>query len=97
MIIGNNNPQHNNNDFSKQRVKPFTNNFDEKFQNMPNTSNNFNMQDDGMRSTSFYDVNSKSEMLDKSYAMLKERYQNGLITLEEFNKKCNKLNKMRNN
>ena len=62
-----------------------------------NASNNFNMQDDGMRSTSFYDVNSKSEMLDKSYAMLKERYQNGLITLDEFNKKCNKLNKMRKN
>lgn len=95
MIIGNNSQQNNNNDFSRQKVRPFTNNFDEKFQSMPK-NNNFNEKDDGMRSTSFYDVNSKSEMLDKSYAMLKERYQNGLITLEEFNKKCNKLNKMRN-
>ena len=95
MIIGNNSQQNNNNDFARQKVRPFTNNFDEKFQSMPK-NNNFNEKDDGMRSTSFYDVNSKSEMLDKSYAMLKERYQNGLITLEEFNKKCNKLNKMRN-
>ena len=41
------------------------------------------------------DVNSKTEMADKAYSMLELRYKNGLITLDEFTKKCNELNKMR--
>lgn len=41
------------------------------------------------------DVNSKTEMADKAYSMLEQRYKNGLITLEEFTKKCNELHKMR--
>ena len=36
-------------------------------------------------------VNSKKEIKDKAYLMLQERYNQGLITLEEFTKKCNKL------
>ncbi len=38
-------------------------------------------------------VNSKKEMSSKAYNMLEERYQNGLITLEEFTKKCNEIRK----
>ena len=37
----------------------------------------------------------KNDMADKSFAMLHERYENGLISLEEFTKQCNKLNKIR--
>ena len=36
---------------------------------------------------------SNKDMRTKSLAMLQERLDNGLITLEEFNKKCNALSK----
>lgn len=36
-----------------------------------------------------------NDMYDKSLAMLHERLKNGLITLEEFNKKCNIIGKKR--
>lgn len=38
----------------------------------------------------------KKDMSDKSLAMLHERLENGLITIEEFNKKCEQLGKLRN-
>ena len=38
-------------------------------------------------------VMSKSEMADKSFNMLQERLNNGTISLDEFTKKCNQLNK----
>ena len=41
------------------------------------------------------DVMSKNDMADKSFAMLEERYRNGLISLEEYTKQCNKLRKLR--
>ena len=40
------------------------------------------------------DVNSQQEMNSKAYSMLENRYQNGLITLEEFTKKCQNLRKI---
>ena len=40
-------------------------------------------------------VMDKNDMADKSFAMLHERYEKGLISLEEFTKQCNKLNKLR--
>lgn len=38
-------------------------------------------------------VNSKEEMERKAYTILEERYKNGLITLEEFTKKCKEIRK----
>ena len=40
-------------------------------------------------------VMNKNDMADKSFAMLQERYANGLISIEEFSKQCEKLNKLR--
>lgn len=37
------------------------------------------------------DVMSKSEMNHKAYSMLEDRLQKGLITMDEFNKKCREL------
>ena len=41
------------------------------------------------------DVMNKGDMADKSFAMLQERYENGLISIDEFTKQCEKLNKLR--
>lgn len=41
------------------------------------------------------DVMSKSEMKDKSFAMLQDRLNKGLISMEEFNKMCNLLGKQK--
>ena len=39
------------------------------------------------------DITNKQEMKDKSFEILQERYQQGLITIEDFNKKCIELGK----
>ena len=39
------------------------------------------------------DVTNKKEMTDKSFAILEDRLNKGLISIEEFNKKCNQLGK----
>lgn len=39
------------------------------------------------------DVLNKNDMNDKAFSMLQERLNNGLITIEEFNKKCTQLGK----
>ena len=41
------------------------------------------------------DVMNQKEMTDRAFNMLQERLQNGTISIEEFNKKCEQLNKMR--
>ena len=87
MIIGNNN-------FKDQKPN-FTYNFDERFQTIVNenkTNNNSNFNEN---INNYSDVNNKNDMTNKSFAMLQERYNNGLITIEEFTKKCNQLNKQR--
>jgi len=91
MIIGSNNQ--NNNSFERKPLSKFTTNFDEKFKQTESVRKEPMMI--GKKSTDHYNVNSKSEMADKSYAILQERYNNGLISLEEFTKKCEKLNKLR--
>ena len=88
MIIGNN---------KKKKKKPnFTSNFDERFQTIVNenkkNNNNSNFNEN---INNYSDVNNKNDMTNKSFAMLQERYNNGLITIEEFTKKCNQLNKQR--
>ena len=39
------------------------------------------------------DIMNKNEMHDKAFSILQERYNQGLISLEEFNKKCEQLGK----
>ena len=45
----------------------------------------------------YSNTKSKQQMADKSFAMLQDRYNNGLISLEEFTRKCNNLEKQRRN
>ena len=83
MIIGNNNPTSNSN-FMK---------------NVPNTPGSSNDKPHALPERKAAQINAnvmnKNDMADKSFAMLQERYANGLISLEEFTKQCNKLNKLR--
>ncbi len=94
MIIGNNNK--NNLNGNQQN---FTSNFNERFNTIVNeaekSKNNMPYFAEDTHKKHYSDVNSKKEMSDKSFAMLQERLNNGVITLEEFNRKCNKLNKLR--
>ena len=95
MIIGNNN---NNNNFSSNKTN-FTSNFNERFTTIMNegqkNSNKISPINETTQTKRYSKVNRKKEMSDKSFAMLQERLNSGTITLEEFNKKCNQLNKMR--
>ena len=50
---------------------------------------------DDINQKQYTNVLSKNDMADKSLAMLQERYRQGLISLDEFTKQCNKLNKIR--
>jgi len=50
---------------------------------------------DDIKEKKYTNVLDKNDMADKSLAMLKERYSQGLISLDEFTKQCNKLNKIR--
>lgn len=43
----------------------------------------------------YHDVTNRNDMADKSLAMLQERLNNGLISLEEFNQKARKINQSR--
>ena len=42
-----------------------------------------------------YDVESKNEMADKSLAILQDRLNQGLISMDEFHQKCEQINKLR--
>ena len=96
MIIGNNNHNNNFNDKSAS----FNSNFEQRF----NTVKEEGMKNQGKISPfndnthtgQYKDVLNKNEMADKSFSMLQERLNNGLISLEEFNRKCKALNKLRN-
>ena len=81
MIIGNTNPNNNTN-FLKNNNN-----------NKPNTPVNTIKEKTAAQINA--NVMDKNDMADKSFAMLHERYENGLISLEEFTKQCNKLNKIR--
>ncbi len=95
MIIGNKN---NDNNF-KPQPPTFTSNFEERFNMVveEGSKNNGKISPfiEKSQTNKYSNVNSKSEMADKSFAILKERYDNGLISLDEFTKKCNQLNKTR--
>lgn len=95
MIIGNNNQ---NNSF-KPNPTNFTSNFDERFNTVLKEStknrDKISPYSTDEKAINYTNVNNKSEMADKSFAMLQERLNNGLISLEEFNKKCQQLNRRR--
>lgn len=80
MIIGNNN-------INNHNTNNNNNNFSQK--------NKFiiNQTIENERIKQHTNVNSKNEMNSKAYAMLQDRYQQGLISLDEFTKKCNELRK----
>jgi len=105
MIIGNNNPLNkgftNNNVSTTQPSENnnFTQNFDQRFnmvkEQAKKNSNIINTFASDNNTMQHSNVMSKSEMADKSFSMLQERLNSGTITLEEFNKKCSQLNKLR--
>ena len=41
------------------------------------------------------DINNSNEMLEQSLEILQDRFNNGLISYDDFIKQCNKLNKLR--
>ena len=81
MIIGNNNYNTNSN-FMKNNTPSNNNGNRHTLPERKAAQINANVMD-------------KNDMADKSFAMLQERYENGLISIEEFTKQCNKLNKLR--
>ena len=84
MIIGNNNNFNNDN-----------NNFNNKFRAIKenNAVTSPVMNNDKNIYKNIYNSN---EAVDKSFQILKDRLDNGLITLDEFNKKCSQINKRHN-
>jgi len=87
MIIGNNN----NNSFPSEQ---------ERFNRRMNTiqennqkNNNWHLIDNNPLKK--YDVTNKNDMADKSLAMLQNRLNNGLISLDEFNRQCLQIEKQR--
>lgn len=67
----------------------------DSFDNLKKNNNPLKPTIESNRATYHTDVTSKNEMADKSFEMLEERYKNGLISLEEYTKQCNNLNKLR--
>ena len=88
MIIGNNIPKPN-----VQNNKMKNNNFQENFNRLKKDASNFNTGTSNIYTHQHSDPTSKREMNDKAFSMLQERLNNGLISLEEFNRKCNQLRK----
>ena len=91
MIIGSNNNQNN-------MSNNFTSNFNERFNAVQENNKKIFGADMGetTRNMKYTDVNSANEMQDKAFAMLQDRYRNGTISLDEFNKQCRALGKLRN-
>ena len=83
MIIGNN--------FNKD-----TNKFKDKMKtikdNASNISNDYNPFVEDVNSYKYSDASNTNNMYDKSLAMLHERLEQGLITVEQFSKECKKIN-----
>lgn len=87
MIIGGNN-NGNRNPLAKSPE------FNNKFRQSSNTNfvKNNNPQQP-INSNPYKDIYNSKEMNERSYEMLKQRYDNGLISIEEFSRKCEQLRK----
>lgn len=104
MIIGNSNNNFNNSDKTKaisglnKNILNENNKFQKKFEQI-NHNNNKAVKKrnfvENISSLQHSDPTSKKDMHTKSLAMLQERLNNGTITLEEFNKRCAALAKMK--
>ena len=82
-----NNPQ--------QQVKRFNDNFQRmQDQHKRMTNNNAFIKD--LQQHQHVNPTSKHDMHDKTLALLNDRLQKGQITMEEFNKQCTQLGKLRN-
>lgn len=90
MIIDNNNGNNQQN---------YTSNFNERL----NTIKINNEKNQGLinlvestRTNKYTDINNTDEMIDKSFAILQDRLANGTISMEEFNRQCRALGKIKN-
>lgn len=92
MLIGNNNPLNNKNNFYNNSLKE-KNNFETRFNRLKNDTKNNNKFVEDIYNQVHSDPTSAKDMKSKSLAMLQERLDKGLISLEEFNKKCTQLRK----
>lgn len=83
MIIGNNNNDNN-----------FNNNFNGKINgpDIDNPNKSHNPFVDDINSMQHSNPTSREEMRDKSLAMLQDRLEKGLISLDEFNQKAKNIN-----
>ena len=90
MIIGNN-----------QNNNSFNNNFNNKWhsvnENSQNKQQNRNVFVKDIKEQKYSNPMNNNDMYDKSLAMLHERLEKNLITMEEFNKKCSELGAQRQN
>ncbi len=84
MIIGNNN------NFSKN---PFLNNKQNNHTN--HNTNNINTLSEDISHFKYTNPKDKDAMCDKSLAMIKDRYEKKLITLDEFKRQSDKIRKFR--
>ena len=92
MIIGNNNDnKFKDNNFLKKST--FENKFKRYKENSNLNKSNIFVKD--IKDTKYTNVSSSDDMYNKSIAMLNDRLQNGLITMDEFNKQINALAKKR--
>lgn len=82
MIIGNNNPNNNTNKF-----------INSTFNNTNNNKPDLLTKD--LNAYKYTDPANKKDMYDKSLAILQQRYENNLISLDEFRKKCETIRKNR--
>lgn len=85
MIIGSNNNQNN-----------FTTNFNNRFSTIQNNNQSSINMKETTTNMKYTDVNNSKDMKDKAYAMLQNRLANGTISIEEFNKQCHALGKIKN-
>ena len=102
MIIGNNfnrNPNQNfeNSNFNNQNRNNRPNQNSNQSQGL-NQNNNFsnNLLTKDISSFKYANIENKTEVYDKSLAILHDRLKNKSITLEEFNRKCKELANKRN-
>ena len=84
MIISNNNFNSNNNNF-KSTVNSIKNG------SIDTTHNHI----DTIKPKAYKDINNKDEMIEQSIAILQQRLSKGLISIDEFQKQCEKLGKLR--
>ena len=82
MIIGKNTPMRNQN---------FNENFKRNDQNKPNPMN----QTSPINTMQHSNIMDKDEMKERSFNMLQDRLNKGLISLDEFNKKCRQIGKIK--